>query len=72
MGGALEALRSNETMKDETVMDHLRQTLVFLSSFGREKFIEECLPKVDICAENGEEVSMRRVFDLLIDKYDLF
>ena len=70
--GALDALMSNETMKDETVMDHPRQTLAFISSFGGEKFIEECLPQVDIWIENGEEVSMRRVRDWLIDKYDLF
>ena len=70
--GALDALMSNETMKDETVMDHPRQTLAFISSFGGEKFIEECLPQVDIWIENGEEVSMRRIRDLLIDKYDLF
>lgn len=70
--GALDALMSNETMKDETVMDHPRQTLSFISSFGGEKFIEECLPQVDIWVKNGEEVSMRRVRDLLIEKYDLF
>ena len=70
--GALDALMSNKTMKDETVMDHPRQTLSFISSFGGEKFIEECLPQVDIWVKNGEEVSMRRVRDLLIEKYDLF
>ena len=70
--GALDALMSNETMKDETIMDHPRQTLSFISSFGGEKFIEECLPQVDIWVKNGEEVSMRRVRDLLIEKYDLF
>lgn len=70
--GALEVLMSNETMKDETVMDHPRQTLAFISSFGGEKFIGECLPQVDIWVENGEEVSMRRVRDLLIERYDLF
>ena len=70
--GALDALMSNETMKDETVMDHPRQTLSFILSFGGEKFIEECLPQVDIWVKNGEEVSMRRVRDLLIEKYDLF
>lgn len=70
--GALDALMSNESMKDETVMDHPRQTLAFISSFGGEKFIEECLPQVDIWIENGEEVSMRRIRDLLIEKYDLF
>ena len=70
--GALDTLMSNETMKDETVMDHPRQTLSFISSFGGEKFIEECLPQVDIWVKNGEEVSMRRVRDLLIEKYDLF
>ena len=69
---ALNALMSNETMKDETVMDHPRQTLAFISSFGEENFIKECLPQVDIWVENGEDVSMRRVRDLLIDKYDLF
>ena len=70
--GSLDALMSNETMKDETVMDHPGQTLAFISSFGGEKFIEECLPQVDIWVENGEEVSMRRIRDLLIDRYDLF
>ena len=70
--GALDALMSNKTMKDETVMDHPRQTLSFISSFGGEKFIEECLPQVDIWVKNGEEVSMRRGRDLLIEKYDLF
>ncbi len=69
---ALDALMANETMKDESVMDHPRQTLSFISSFGGEKFIEECLPQVDIWIENGEKVSMRRVRDWLIDKYDLF
>ncbi len=70
--GALDALMSNDALKDETVMDHPRQTLSFISSFGGEKFIEECLPQVDIWVENGEEVSMRRIRDLLIDRYDLF
>lgn len=69
---ALSALMSNETMKDEAVMDHPKQTLSFISAFGGEKFIHECLPQVDIWIENGENVSMRRVRDLLIDKYDLF
>lgn len=69
---ALSALMSNETMKDETVIDHPKQTLSFISAFGGEKFIEECLPQVDIWIENGEDVSMRRVRDWLIDKYDLF
>lgn len=70
--GSLDTLTSNETMKDETAMDHPRQTLAFISSFGGEKFNEECLPQVDIWVENGEEVSMRRVRDLLIERYDLF
>lgn len=59
---------SNETMKDETIMDHPRQTLAFISLFGGEKFIEECLPQVDIWIENDEKDSMRRFRDLMIDK----
>ena len=68
----LNALMLNETMKDETVMDHPRQTLAFISSFGGGKIIEKCLPQIDIWGENGEKVSMSRVRNLLIDKYDLF
>lgn len=68
---ALDALMSNKTMKDETVLEHPRETLAFISLIDGEKFIEECLPQVDIWVKNGEEVSMRRVREWLIDKYDL-
>lgn len=69
---ALISLMSNKAMMDETVMNHPKQTLKFISSFGGEKFIEECLPTVDNWVEKGEEVSMRRVRDWIIKKYDLF
>lgn len=68
---ALDALMSNKTMKDETVLEHPRETLAFISLIDGEKFIEECLPQVDIWVKNGEEVSMCRVREWLIDKYDL-
>ncbi len=68
----LSALLSNEAMNDETVMRHPKQTLAFIAKVGGEKFIEESLPQVDIWVENGEDVSMKRVKDWLIDKYELF
>ncbi len=67
----LDALMFNETMMDEKVLDHPKQTLELISAFGGERFIEECLPQVDLWVENGETVSMRRVRDWLIAKYDL-
>ncbi len=69
---ALLALMSNEAMKNEKVLDHPKETLSFISAIAGEKFIEECIPQVDIWIDNGEEVSMRRVRDWLIEKYDLF
>ncbi|MBR1853708.1 MAG: hypothetical protein IJ794_11315 [Lachnospiraceae bacterium] len=69
---ALAELMSNETMKDESAMDHPKQTLAFISKLGGNRFIEECLPQVDKWIENGEEVSMYRIRNWLIDKYELF
>ena len=68
---ALSSLMSNDTMNDETVMTHPKRTLSLIASLGGEKFIEECIPQVDVWIENGEKVSMRKVKDWLIDKYDL-
>ncbi len=62
----------NETMKNEKVLDHTKETLELISAFsGYERFIEECLPQVKIWIKNGEDVSMKRVRDWLIAKYDL-
>ena len=69
---ALDALMFNETMKDEKVLDHPKETLELISAFGGcERFIEECLPQVNLWVKNGEDVSMKRVRDWLIAKYDL-
>ncbi len=69
---ALLALMFNEAMLDKTEMEHPKQTLSFISSFGAERFIEECLPQIDLWIKNGEQVSLHRVREWLIDKYDLF
>ena len=69
---ALAELMSNETMKDKSAMEHPKQTLAFISTIEGNRFIEECLPQLDKWVENGEEVSMCRVRNWLIDKYDLF
>ena len=69
---ALSALMKNKAMNDEKVIEHPRELLEFVSKLGKDKFIEECLPQVDLWIKNGEEVSMRRVRDWIIDKYDLF
>ncbi len=68
----LSTLLSNEAMDDETVMNNPKQTLAFISKFGGEKFVKESLPQVDIWVEKGEDVSMKRVKDWLIEKYELF
>ncbi len=68
---ALTSLLSNAALLDERAMDHPRQTILFISAFSGDNILEECLPQVDIWIGNGEKVSMRRVRDWLIEKYDL-
>ena len=68
----LATLMKNKAMDDERVLDHPKQTLKFIAAMGGEKFIEESLPQVDAWVEGGEDVSVSRVKNWLIEKYDLF
>ena len=70
--GALNSLMKNEAMKDQTVLDHPLQMLKLISSVEDDRFIEECLPQVEQWVKNGEEVTMLKVRNWLIQKYNLF
>ena len=69
---ALLSLLTNEAMMDKTVIEYPKQTLAIVSSFAGKKFVEECLPQIDIWTENGEKISMSRIRDWLIKKYGLY
>ena len=75
---ALDVLMEIETMNSEKPMEHPKETLFFIARFGgdigprAEKFFSECLPQVDLWIEQGEEVSMKRVKDWIIEKYGLY
>ena len=68
---ALNKLLLNEEMLDDKVMDHPIETLKLISSMSDEPFIEKTIPKVKEWIEAGEEVSMRKIREWLIDRYDL-
>lgn len=66
---ALHKLLSNEQMLDDKVMTHPIETLKLTMS--DEPFIKESIPKVQEWIEAGEEVSMLRIHEWLIDRYNL-
>ncbi|WP_029199973.1 hypothetical protein [Oribacterium sp. NK2B42] len=68
---ALNKLLLNEQMLDDKVMEHPIETIKIISSMSDEPFIEETIPKVKEWIEAGEEVSMRKIREWLIDRYDL-
>ena len=68
---ALNKLLLNEQMLDDKVMEHPIETIKIISSMSDEPFIEETIPKVKEWIEAGEEVSLRKIREWLIDRYDL-
>ena len=67
----LATLMNISTMDNERVLDHPKETLKFLVDMGGSKFIEESLPQVEAWVDNGEDVSMRRVKNWIMEKYNL-
>ncbi len=65
-------LMENEALKDETVLSNPIQTLNLIAAVGDNHIIDECIPRVEQWEENGEEISMLKVRNWLIEKYDLF
>ena len=68
---ALNKILLNEQMLDDKVMEHPIETIKIISSMSDEPFIEETIPKVKEWIEAGEEVSMEKIREWLIDRYDL-
>ena len=68
---ALLRLMSNETMDDKTALSSPEQTMKLISSFCDKDIIEECLPKVKEWIEGGEDVSMHRIKEFFVEKYEL-
>lgn len=69
---ALFDLMSNDAMKDDTVLGQPDATLKLLASFADDTILETCLPQIDIWIKNGEKISLNRVREWIIKKYDLF
>lgn len=67
----LSKLMENDTMDDETIMDHPVEVLNFLASMNGELMIKKCIPQVKKWVDSGEDVSMRRIKDWYIEKYKL-
>lgn len=67
----LSNLMENDTMNDDTVIDHPVEMLNFLASMNGELMIKKCIPQVKKWVKAGEEVSMRRIKDWYIEKYKL-
>lgn len=61
-----------DTMKSERVLDHPKETLALLAELDGNRLISEAVPQVDRWVENGEDVTMKRVYDWIIDQYDLW
>lgn len=68
---SLDTLMSLDVSFSERVLDHPVETLGLISSMSGEVIIDKCMPQVEIWVENGEEVSMKRVRDWLIEQYQL-
>ncbi len=69
---SLLKLMTSGSLDDDTVMGHPEQTLSMIAAFGGGKFIKDSIPQVKKWTQAGEEVSLSRVKDWLIGKYDLF
>lgn len=68
---SLSNLMTNEAMDDEKVLDHPVEMLKFLTSMSEEIMIEKCIPQVENWVKCGEDVSLHRVKEWLIEKYQL-
>ena len=62
-------LISNKTMCSEEPMEHPEEQLKIISGVAKDKFIEESIPQVKIWIENGEDVSLKKVRDWILNKY---
>ncbi len=68
---SLSDLLANEAMDDEKVLDHPVEMLKFLTSMSEEIIIKKCIPQVEKWVKCGEDVSLHRVKEWLIEKYQL-
>ena len=68
---SLSNLMSNDAMDEEKVLDHPLEMLKFLTSISDEIMIEKCIPQVEKWVKDGEDVSLHRVKEWLIEKYQL-
>ena len=68
---ALLSLMENEAMQSEEVMEYPKQTVRLIAAIDGGRFIEECLPQVDAWVEAGEDVTMSKVRNWIIEKYHL-
>ncbi len=67
----LSKLLSNDAMRDESALDHSEATLKALSAVADNEFMDGCIPQVKEWIAAGEEISMRKIRDWIIDKYGL-
>lgn len=65
-------LMDNEAMLEEKELDHPVETLRLISKMGGGKYIDECIPQVKAWVKSGEGVSMLRVREWIIEKYQLW
>ena len=68
----LSSMMANIAMDEENVLEHPKQTIELIAALDQNKILEECLPQVDAWIEAGVNVSMSRVKEYIIEKYDLF
>ena len=68
---SLLKLMTNEAMHDSKEMDHPEETLRLMVSIDGNKILEACLPQVSLWVNGGEAVSLNKIRNWLIEKYDL-
>lgn len=68
---SLSDLLNNKAMDNENVLDHPVEMLKFLISMSDNIMIEKCIPQVEKWLKCGEHVSLHKVKEWLIEKYQL-